>query len=132
MSAVITDLTALRPGIPARPRLITPPLLIWFGISFATLLSFYLPLAVVPASVVARGADPAAAGWVMTVLMLFAVAAELLAPRLLSRLTPTVAAAVGLVLMALPSAGIAAIEAVTIDSNATPTTTPGRRDAGHR
>jgi hypothetical protein len=40
----------------------TPPLLIWFGISFATLLSFYLPLAVVPASVVARGADPAAAG----------------------------------------------------------------------
>jgi predicted MFS family arabinose efflux permease len=46
--------------------------------------------------------------------MLFAVAAELLAPRLLSRLTPTVAAAVGLVLMAVPSAGIAAIDAVTL------------------
>jgi predicted MFS family arabinose efflux permease len=92
----------------------TPPLLIWFGISFTALFSFYLPLAVVPASVVARGDDPAAAGWVMTVLMLFAVAAELLAPRLLSRLTPTVAAAVGLVLMVGSSAGIAAIGAVPL------------------
>ena len=114
MTTAITEPAALTRAIPSRPRLMTPRLLIWFGISFAALLSFYLPLAVVPASVVARGGDPAAAGWVMTVLMLFAVAAELLTPRLLSRLTPTVAAAVGLVLMAGPSAGIAAIGAVPV------------------
>jgi predicted MFS family arabinose efflux permease len=114
MTEAITEVAASTPARPTRPRLITPALLSWFGISFAALLGFYLPLAVVPASVVARGANPAAAGWVMTVLMLFAVAAELLAARLLTRLTPTTAAMIGLGLMAGAAVGIATVNAVPV------------------
>ena len=101
-----------RPTAAARTTpLVSVPLLAWFAVSFCALLSFYLPLSVVPADLVARGAGPVAAGCVMAVLVLHAVAAELLAPRIAARTGPAVLTLTGLALMALSAEGVASLPA---------------------
>ena len=94
--------------------LVSVPLLGWFAVSFCALLSFYLPMSVVSSNLVARGAGPVAAGWVMAVLVLHAVAAELLAPRIIARTGPTALAVAGLTLMALSGVGMAGLSPVLV------------------
>ena len=108
MTTSVAGILPTRPGCSGRPRLVTADLLCWFGVSFTALSSFYLPLSVVPTMVVERGASPVAAGWVMTALLGCAVAAELLAPRLLRRCSARCLAGIGLGTMAVASAAIAA------------------------
>jgi MFS family permease len=105
---------AAPPVAPRTAPLVSVPLLAWFAVSFCALLSFYLPLSVVPSDLVARGAGPVAAGWVMAVLVLHAVAAELLAPRIVVHTGPTVLAVAGLVLMTLSGMGVATFSTVHV------------------
>ena len=92
---------------PRVPRLVTAELLGWFAVSFTALSSFYLPLSVVPTVVVERGGSAVAAGWVMSALLGSAVAAEVLAPRMLRLCSARCLAAIGLGTMAVASAAIA-------------------------
>lgn len=95
-----------------RTPLVTVPLLGWFGVSFCALLSFYLPLSVVPTDLVERGAGPLVAGWAMTLLVTGAVTAELLAPRLLGRSGPRAVVVLGLAVMAGSSVAMSLVPGV--------------------
>jgi hypothetical protein len=70
---------------PRRQRMVSGPLALVFGTSFATLTSFYLLLTVTPLLARAAGAGTAGAGLVTGVLLLGTVAAELAAPALRKR-----------------------------------------------
>ena len=105
------------PASTASPRtasIVSVPLLGWFAVSFSALLSFYLPLSVVPSDLLARGAGPVAAGWVMAVLVVHAVAAELVAPRIVAHAGPVAVGVAGLALMALSGVGMATLSPVPV------------------
>lgn len=104
---VPTSRAEAAPTIGRRARLVTAELLGWFAVSFAALSSFYLPLSVVPTSVVEQGASPVVAGWVMTTLLGSAVVAEILTPRMLRLCAARCLAAIGLAFMAVASAAVA-------------------------
>jgi MFS family permease len=86
-----------------RPRLVSRPLVLVFGTSFATLTSFYLLLAVTPLLARATGAGTAGAGLVTGVLLLGTVAAELVAPALMQRYRYRSLMAAGAALMGVPA-----------------------------
>jgi MFS family permease len=79
-------------------RLFTRPFALGCAAAFANLTAFYLPLSVVPARVVAAGAPDGAAGLVTAALMLGAVLAECVAPRLMNRFGDRAVLACGLLL----------------------------------
>ncbi|MEV0716930.1 MFS transporter [Asanoa sp. NPDC050611] len=102
---------------PARPRLLTRPLLLVSAADFLGLTSFYLLLSVVPAYVAGGGVG---AGLSTGTLMLSTVAAELALPRLLARFGYRTVLAAGLLLLGLPalalpiSAGLPVVLAVCV------------------
>jgi predicted MFS family arabinose efflux permease len=101
----LTDLLTGRRSDPntRRPRLVSRPLALVFGTSFATLTSFYLPLAVTPLLARAAGAGTAGAGLVTGVLLLGTVTAELVAPALMQRFRYRTLMAAGAALMGGPA-----------------------------
>jgi predicted MFS family arabinose efflux permease len=88
---------------PARERLVTGPLALVSGTSFAMLTSFYLLLAVTPLAAAAVGAGTAGAGLVTGVLLLGTVTAELVAPALMRRYQYRTLLAAGAALMGVPT-----------------------------
>jgi MFS family permease len=87
----------------ARERIVTGPLALVSGISFATLTSFYLLLAVTPLAAASAGAGTAGAGLVTGVLLLGTVVAELAAPALMRRYRYRTLLAAGAALMGGPA-----------------------------
>src|SRR5215469_8619871 len=85
-----------------RPALITRPLLFRFATMLGASASFYLPLSVVPVYAKPAGGD-AGAGLAAGALLLATVAAELVTPRLVSRVGYRLALAVGLLALGLPA-----------------------------
>jgi predicted MFS family arabinose efflux permease len=83
--------------------LVSGPLALVFGTSFATLTSFYLLLAVTPLLAKAAGTGTAGAGLVTGVLLLGTVVAELVAPALMQRYRYRTLMAVGAALMGVPA-----------------------------
>ncbi len=86
----------------ARPPLITRPLLLRFVSVVGSSVSFYLPLSVVPLYAKSSGSD-AGAGLATGALLLATVAAELVTPRLVSRLGYRLSLTAGLVLLGAPA-----------------------------
>ena len=106
--ASMSTLTQLEPGRDtgiARPRgrLVSGPLMLLFGSSFALLTSFYLLLSVTPLYSARAGAGSAGAGLVTGVLLLGTVAAELTASALMKRYRYRTLLVAGAVLMGLPA-----------------------------
>jgi MFS family permease len=83
--------------------MVSGPLALVFGTSFATLTSFYLLLAVTPLVARAAGAGIAGAGLVTGVLLLGTVTAELAAPALMQRYRYRSLLAAGATLMGVPA-----------------------------
>ena len=112
--------TALAARTPARPALVTRPLLIRFASILGSATSFYLLLSVVPRYARAVGAGGTGAGVVTAALMLTTVAGELATPRLVARLGYRTVVAAGLVLLGAPAlvlvvpAGLPVITAVSL------------------
>ena len=87
---------------PARPRLVTPALLLRFATMLGASVSFYLLLSVVP--LYARtAAGGGAAGLATAALMAATVAGELVTPRLAARFGYRLTLAAGLILLGAPS-----------------------------
>jgi MFS family permease len=89
-------------------RLITAPLLRVLCIDFAGLTSFYLLLAVVPLYTASAGAGELGAGLATAVLMGATVAAELAAPRMVTRFGHRAVIAAGVVLLGMPALALIA------------------------
>lgn len=93
---------AFPPAAKDRPALVTRPLLLRFASIVGASASFYLPLSVVP--VYARSAGGNLGAGLATGALLFAtVAAELVTPRLVSRVGYRLALALGLLALGLPA-----------------------------
>jgi len=90
------------PAATSRPPLITRPLLLRFVSIIGSSASFYLPLSVVPMYTKPVGGD-AGAGLAAGALLLATVVAELVTPRLVSRIGYRRALAFGLLAMGLPA-----------------------------
>ncbi|HET6320149.1 MAG TPA: MFS transporter, partial [Chloroflexota bacterium] len=86
-----------------RQPIISRSLLLVFGATFGTTVSFYLLLSVVPLYATSVGAGQVGAGLSTGVLMFATVAAELVTPALLGRLGYRVVLAAGLVLLGAPA-----------------------------
>ncbi|HEY3057474.1 MAG TPA: MFS transporter [Chloroflexota bacterium] len=86
-----------------RQPIIGRSLLLVFGATFGTTVSFYLLLSVVPLYATSVGAGQVGAGLSTGVLMFATVAAELVTPALLGRLGYRVVLAAGLVLLGAPA-----------------------------
>jgi predicted MFS family arabinose efflux permease len=98
---------------PVRPSLITRPLLLRFVSVVGSSVSFYLPLSVVPLYAKSSGSD-AGAGFATGVLLLATVAAELVTPRLVSRLGYRLALTAGLVLLGAPALALLASSSLAV------------------
>jgi predicted MFS family arabinose efflux permease len=97
----MTALTISAPAaVPARPRLLTGPLLRVFVADFGGLTGFYLLLSVVPQY---AGGDGVGAGLATGVLMASTVAGELAVPRLVARFGYRLVLAAGLLLLGVPA-----------------------------
>src|SRR5579859_6833132 len=90
------------PATAGRPPLITRPLLLRFVSILGASASFYLPLSAVPMYAKPAGGD-AGAGLAAGALLLATVAAELVTPRLVSRIGYRLALAFGLLALGLPA-----------------------------
>ena len=90
------------PATADRPSLITRPLLLRFVSILGASASFYLPLSVVPMYAKPVGGD-AGAGLAAGALLLATVAAELVTPRIVSRIGYRLALAFGLLALGLPA-----------------------------
>ena len=104
----MSTLTRLESGRPAdtatrRERLVSGPLVVVFGSSFALLTSFELLLSVTPLYAAKSGAGSAGAGLVTGALLLGTVAAELVSSVLLRRFRYRTLLAAGAVLMGIPA-----------------------------
>ncbi len=89
-----------------RQPIISRSLLLVFGATFGTTVSFYLLLSVVPLYATSVGAGQIGAGLATGVLMFATVAAELVTPALVARLGYRMVLAAGLVLLGAPSLGL--------------------------
>jgi MFS family permease len=100
-----TELSPARRAVAASPRkrIVTGPLALVSGTSFAVLTSFYLLLAVTPLAAAAGGAGTTGAGLVTGVLLLGTVGAELVAPALMRRYRYRTLLALGAALMGVPT-----------------------------
>src|SRR6185437_13719994 len=102
----MTSIASIRdvptPAAMDRPPLITRPLLLRFASILGSSASFYLPLSVVPMYAKPVGGD-AGAGLAAGALLLATVAAELVTPRVVSRIGYRRALAFGLLAMGLPA-----------------------------
>ncbi|MFJ7215882.1 MFS transporter [Amycolatopsis sp. NPDC098790] len=85
-----------------RPRLVSRALLIRFVSIFGSSIGFYLPLSVVPLFAKQAGSD-SGAGLATVALLLATVAAELVTPRLVARVSYRWALSVGLILLGAPT-----------------------------
>jgi predicted MFS family arabinose efflux permease len=101
------------PLAPARPPLVTGPLLLRFVSSVGASVSFYLPLSVVPLYARSAGSD-AGAGFATGVLLLATVAAELATPRLVSRIGYRLSLTAGLVLLGAPALALLASSSLAV------------------
>jgi predicted MFS family arabinose efflux permease len=108
-----TATIAPRAASPARPPLITGPLLLRFVSSFGAAVSFYLPLSVVPLYVRSSGSD-AGAGFATGALLLATVAAELATPRLVARIGYRLSLTAGLVLLGAPALALLASSSLAV------------------
>lgn len=90
------------PATADRPPLVTRPLLLRFVSILGASASVYLPLSVVPMYAKPAGGD-AGAGLAAGALLLATVAAELVTPRLVSRIGYRLALAFGLLALGLPA-----------------------------
>ncbi len=109
----MSTLTRLESGRPAdtatrRERLVSGPLVVVFGSSFALLTSFELLLSVTPLYAAKSGAGSAGAGLVTGALLLGTVAAELVSSVLLRRFRYRTLLAAGAVLMGIPALALLA------------------------
>jgi MFS family permease len=121
MTATFADQDAVaRPASPARPPIITRPLLLLFVADFGSLTSFFLLLSVVPLYAASGGAGRAGAGLATGALTFATVAGELITPRLVARFGYRAVIGAGLLLLGLPTLaltaapGIAMIVAVSV------------------
>jgi predicted MFS family arabinose efflux permease len=105
--------TAPVPTTPARPSLITRPLLLRFVSVVGSSVSFYLPLSVVPLYARSSGSD-AGAGFATGTLLLATVAAELVTPRLVSRLGYRLSLTAGLILLGAPALALLASSSLAV------------------
>ncbi|MFI5912073.1 MFS transporter [Dactylosporangium sp. NPDC051541] len=98
--------TTYRPAAPApapaRPRLVTRPLLLRLVSMLGSSIGFYLPLSVVPLFARESGSDRAA-GLATVALLLATVACELVTPRLVALVGYRWALGLGLVLLGAPT-----------------------------
>jgi len=97
---------------PARPRLVTRPLLVRFVSLIGTATSFYLLLSAVPLYARSAGADTGLAGLTTTALTLSSVAAYPVTPRLMARYGSRAVLAGGLLALGLPALALAAWDSV--------------------
>jgi MFS family permease len=100
-----TEFAPDRPAVaaPPRKRIVTGPLALVSGTSFAVLTSFYLLLAATPLAAAAAGAGTTGAGLVTGALLLGTVGAELAAPALMRRYRYRTLLALGAALMGVPT-----------------------------
>jgi predicted MFS family arabinose efflux permease len=101
-TAAVTPEASVQAPVMARPPLITRQLLLRFISSVGAAVSFYLPLSVVPLYARSSGSE-AAAGFATGALLLATVGAELVTPRLVSRIGYRLSLTVGLVLLGAPT-----------------------------
>jgi predicted MFS family arabinose efflux permease len=108
--STLTRLESVRPADTATPRerLVSGPLVVVFGSSFALLTSFELLLSVTPLYAAKSGAGSAGAGLVTGALLLGTVAAELVSSVLLRRFRYRTLLAAGAVLMGIPALALLA------------------------
>jgi len=92
---------------PARPRLVTRPLLVRFVSVIGTATSFYLLLSAVPLYARSAGASTGLAGLTTTALTLSSVAAYPVTPRLMARYGTRAVLAGGLLALGLPALALA-------------------------
>ena len=92
---------------PARPRLVTRPLLVRFVSVIGTATSFYLLLSAVPLYARSAGASTGLAGLTTTALTLSSVAAYPVTPRLMARYGSRAVLAGGLLALGLPALALA-------------------------
>ena len=97
---------------PARPRLVTRPLLVRFVSVIGTATSFYLLLSAVPLYARSAGAGTGLAGLTTTALTLSSVAAYPVTPRLMARYGSRAVLAGGLLALGLPALALAASDSV--------------------
>lgn len=97
---------------PARPRLVTRPLLVRFVSVIGTATSFYLLLSAVPLYARSAGAGTGLAGLTTTALTLSSVAAYPVTPRLMARYGSRAVLAGGLLALGLPALALAAWDSV--------------------
>ena len=112
-TATLTQQATVPALTPARPSLITRPLLLRFVSVVGSSVSFYLPLSVVPLYAKASGSD-AGAGLATGALLLATVAAELITPRLVSRLGYRLSLTAGLVLLGAPALALLASSSLAV------------------
>ncbi|MBW8483755.1 MFS transporter [Actinomadura parmotrematis] len=94
------------PHTPARPPLLTRPLLLRFVSLVGSSVGFYLPLSVVPLHAERIGGSPGAA---TGALMFATVAGEFATPRLMARFGDRTVLAAGLVLLGAPALALTAL-----------------------
>jgi len=97
---------------PARPRLVTRPLLVRFVSVIGTATSFYLLLSAVPMYARSAGAGTGLAGLTTTALTLSSVAAYPVTPRLMARYGSRAVLAGGLLALGLPALALAAWDSI--------------------
>jgi predicted MFS family arabinose efflux permease len=99
----ISQTSASTSPSPARPHLITKPLLLRFVSVIGSSASFYLMLSVVPLYAKASGGGAGAAGLATGTLMAATVAGEMATPRLVNRIGYRSTLITGLVLLGTPA-----------------------------
>ena len=99
---------------PARPRLVTRPLLGRFVSVVGTATSFYLLLSAVPLYARSAGASAGLAGLTTTALTLSSVAAYPVTPRLMARYGTRVVLAGGLLALGLPALALAVSDRIAL------------------
>jgi MFS family permease len=99
-------------AVPARPRLVTRPLLVRFVSVIGTATSFYLLLSAVPLYARSAGAGTGLAGLTTTALTLSSVAAYPVTPRLMARYGSRAVLAAGLLTLGLPALALAAWDSI--------------------
>jgi MFS family permease len=112
MTATYADRDAV--ASPARPPIITRPLLLLFVADFGSLTSFFLLLSVVPLYAASSGAGRAGAGLATGALTFATVAGELITPRLVARFGYRAVFGVGLLLLGPPALALAAASGIAV------------------
>jgi predicted MFS family arabinose efflux permease len=104
--------TLANAAAPARPRLVTRPLLVRFVSVIGTATSFYLLLSAVPLYARSAGAGTGLAGLTTTALTLSSVAAYPVTPRLMARYGSRAVLAAGLLALGLPALALSAWDSI--------------------